>query len=128
MVFNQVNKTFVVQKTFVVNKRAFTLFFSLLFMCFCVTAQEPAGTRGAIVTSNTPADTTKGETYAIITGVSNYPGINPLKYADKDAILFREFLKTPSGGNTKPENIFMKRWRPKWCLVNANLAARTRST
>jgi tetratricopeptide (TPR) repeat protein len=38
-------------------------------------------------------------------GISNYPGVNPLKYADKDAILFSDFLKTPNGGNTKSENI-----------------------
>jgi tetratricopeptide (TPR) repeat protein len=49
-----------------------------------------------------------GDTYAIIFGISNYPGLVPLKYADKDAALFRDFLETPAGGNTKAENIFFR--------------------
>lgn len=81
------------------------LFFLFLFACVFLNAQTPGDTRGGKVVSQNVGDTTKGDVYAIITGVSNYPGINPLKYADKDAILFRDFLKTPNGGNTKPENI-----------------------
>ena len=68
-------------------------------------AQEPPTTKGIVVTSEKTADTAKGNVYAIITGVSTYPGINPLKYADADAILFRNFLQTPAGGNARPENI-----------------------
>ena len=76
-----------------------------LFTGFYVKAQVPATTRGVIVTADTTASIVKGDVYAIITGVSNYPGITPLKYADKDAILFRDFLKTAGGGNAKSENI-----------------------
>jgi len=68
-------------------------------------SQVPATNRGVIVSSTTAAGNVTGEIYAIITGVSSYPGINPLKYADRDAILFRNFLKTANGGNVKPENI-----------------------
>ena len=50
----------------------------------------------------------KGDSYAIIFGVSNYPGLPPLKYADKDAALFRDFLTTPAGGSVKAENIFFR--------------------
>jgi tetratricopeptide (TPR) repeat protein len=81
----------------------FCIFF--LFNYFGGQAQTPNSTRGGVVTSESPADTAKGNIYAIITGVSNYPYINPLKYADKDAILFRNFLKSPAGGSAKPENI-----------------------
>jgi len=85
-------------------RKAFFLF-CLCFIGFSVIAQPPAETRGVKITSNTPADTLKGEVYAIIMGVSNYPGITPLKFADKDAILFSEFLQTPGGRNTKRDNI-----------------------
>ncbi len=56
-----------------------------------------------------------GNTYAIIVGISSYPSIKPLVYADKDALLFRDFLKTPAGGNVKAENIF--------CLINDSARA-----
>ncbi|HEY4874476.1 MAG TPA: tetratricopeptide repeat protein [Puia sp.] len=84
-------------------KRAFLLLF-FLFEYFWITAQTPATNKGGIMTSVKSADSI-GDVYAIITGISNYPGINPLRYADKDAILFREFLKTPNGGSVKSENI-----------------------
>lgn len=74
-------------------KRAFLLLF-FLFEYFWITAQSPATNKGGIMTSVKSADST-GDVYAIITGISNYPGINPLRYADKDAILFREFLRLP---------------------------------
>lgn len=77
-------------------------------------SQSPV-TKGAVVTATKPADAVTGDVYAIITGVSNYPGISPLKFADKDALLFRDFLKTPNGGNTKPENILE--------LINENAKA-----
>lgn len=50
------------------------------------------------------------QTFAIIMGVSNYKYIRPLTYADKDAELFRDYLKSPGGGSVKEENIF--------CLLN----------
>lgn len=57
-------------------------------------------------------DTTiKGpQTFAIVVGVSKYKYIRPLAYADKDAELFRDYLKSPGGGGVKDENIF--------CLLN----------
>lgn len=77
----------------------------LLSLFFLANAQPPAETRGVKVVSNAPADTGSHTVYAIIMGISNYPGVTPLKYADKDAILFSKFLQTPNGGNTKTENI-----------------------
>jgi tetratricopeptide (TPR) repeat protein len=55
------------------------------------------------------------QTFAMIIGISNYKFIRPLNYADKDAELFRDFLKSPGGGNLKDENIFF--------LVNENAKA-----
>lgn len=55
-----------------------------------------------------PRDTTiKGpQTFAIILGISKYKYIRPLSYADKDAELFRDYLRSPGGGNVKNENLF----------------------
>lgn len=50
------------------------------------------------------------QTFAIIMGVSKYKYVRPLAYADKDAELFRDYLKSPGGGSVKEENIF--------CLLN----------
>ncbi|HLX94064.1 MAG TPA: caspase family protein, partial [Puia sp.] len=81
-----------------------SLLFSLLLASVSPRAQNTATTRGAGTQSVSVQDST-GDIYAIIVGISNYPGIAPLRFADKDAILFRDFLKTPSGGNTRPDNI-----------------------
>lgn len=59
-------------------------------------------------------DTTiKGpQTFAIILGISKYKYVRPLSYADKDAELFRDYLKSPGGGSVRDNNIF--------CLLNEN--------
>lgn len=79
----------------------------LLFVSSTAWAQVPAG--------NT-TDTGRGtETYAMIIGISSYKYIRPLSYADKDAELFRDYLKSPGGGNLKDENIY--------CLLNEEAKA-----
>ena len=50
------------------------------------------------------------QTFAIVMGISNYKYVRPLAFADKDAELFRDYLKSPGGGSVKDENIF--------CLLN----------
>jgi len=82
-----------------------SLLLGILCLYFTGNAQSPAETRGVKVVSTNEVDTASHNVYAIIMGISNYPGITPLKYADKDAILFSKFLQSPTGGNTKPENI-----------------------
>jgi len=80
--------------------------FSLLLALFCLSLLSAfSQTRGGKITNTSVQKPVTGETYAIIFGISSYPGLPPLKYADKDAELFRDFLETPGGGNTKPENI-----------------------
>ena len=55
-----------------------------------------------------------GRRYAVIIGVSQYlyseSGLSNLSFADKDAEAMRDFLKTPSGGGFKQEEIV--------CLTN----------
>ncbi len=50
------------------------------------------------------------QTFAIIVGISKYKYVHSLTYADKDAELFRDFLRSSGGGHVKEENIF--------CLLN----------
>lgn len=84
--------------------RALTISLTILLLHFALFSEgqtsQPIG-----------SDTTDGEqTYAIIIGISNYKFIRPLTYADKDAELFRDFLKSKGGGNLPEDNIF--------CLLN----------
>jgi tetratricopeptide (TPR) repeat protein len=51
----------------------------------------------------------------MIIGISNYKFIQPLDFADKDAGLFRDFLKSAGGGKLKQEDIF--------CLLNEEAKA-----
>ena len=46
------------------------------------------------------------QTFAMVVGISKYKYVRPLAYADKDAELFRDFLKSPGGGSMKEDNIF----------------------
>lgn len=57
----------------------------------------------------TPRDTTiKGpQTFAMIMGISTYQYVRPLAYADKDAEMFKDFLKSPAGGSLKDEDIYI---------------------
>ena len=51
----------------------------------------------------------KGSTYAVIVGIADYKitdyRTGDLKFADKDAIRFTDFLKSPAGGNVPNQNI-----------------------
>lgn len=57
----------------------------------------------------TPRDTTiKGpQTFAMIMGISEYKYVRPLSFADKDAEMFANFLKSPAGGSLTDDNIYM---------------------
>ena len=51
--------------------------------------------------------TVKGsQTFGMIVGISKYKYIRPLAYADKDAELFRDYLRSPAGGRVSNDNIF----------------------
>ena len=45
-------------------------------------------------------------TYAMVMGISSYKFIQPLAFADSDAELFRDFLKSPAGGKLPDSNIY----------------------
>lgn len=64
-----------------------------------------------------PRDTTivGPQTFAMIMGISKYKSVRPLTYADKDAEMFRDFLKSPAGGKLPDDNIY--------CLLNEQALA-----
>lgn len=71
----------------------------------------------SIVAGQTPLkwrDTTitGPQTFAMVVGISKYKFVRPLVYADKDAELFRDYLRSPAGGSVKDDNLF--------CLLNEN--------
>ena len=47
----------------------------------------------------------RGDTYALIIGVSDYahPEIEDLEFAHRDASIFKEYLLSKSGGQVPPE-------------------------
>lgn len=47
------------------------------------------------------------ETYGIVVGVSNYHHMKPLNYADRDAELFTELLRSGAVGAIKPGNLLL---------------------
>lgn len=84
------------------GKQTLLIVSALLLYCTSINSQAPLKPRDPSI---------KGpQTFAIIMGVSKYKFVRPLAYADKDAELFRDYLKSPGGGSVKEENIF--------CLLN----------
>lgn len=78
--------------------RLFILF--LVFFPYSIFGQE-RGAQGIAVGNQH----SKGNTYAVIIGISDYPNLTPLHFADKDALLFKYFLQSEAGGNVPEENI-----------------------
>ena len=47
-------------------------------------------------------------TYALIIGISKYESFRSLNYADKDATVFYDYLRSPAGGKVDSANIFFR--------------------
>ena len=56
--------------------------------------------------SPTTQDTGNHRSFAMIMGISSYKFIRPLSFADSDAELFRDFLKSPGGGKLPDSSIY----------------------
>lgn len=83
------------------------LFIRLVFLLFASTSltaysQAPPKPRDSTIVGP--------QTFAMIMGISSYKYVRPLTYADKDAEMFRDFLKSPGGGKLSDDNIY--------CLLN----------
>ncbi len=79
----------------------------LLFFLFVGKILAQTENRGVSVTNTKDTSVFDGHTYAVIVGVSDYKYVKPLSFADKDALLFKDFLQSKSGGSVKPDNIFL---------------------
>ncbi len=62
-------------------------------------------TRGVVQESDENINIQKGNTYALVIGISDYMGVQPLQFADQDALLFYQFLQSNAGGDVPPQNI-----------------------
>ncbi len=70
----------------------------IIFFCNSASTQTPLKLRDSTI---------KGpQTFAMILGISKYKYVRPLAYADKDAQLFKDYLRSPGGGSIKEDNIF----------------------
>ncbi|HQJ75997.1 MAG TPA: caspase family protein, partial [Bacteroidota bacterium] len=76
---------------------------SILFICFTLTLYSQEGKKGVEVVEEVKGD--KGKTWALIIGISKYQKLNSLKYADRDALSFYDFLKTAAVGEVDTNNI-----------------------
>lgn len=82
-----------------ISKFCFPVFLFLLTTASLCKAQTPLKTRDNSVSGP--------QTFAMIIGISKYKYVRPLNYADKDAQLFKDYLKSPGGGSVKDDNIYM---------------------
>jgi len=73
----------------------------LTILSFCLIENDVAGQ-----VAQTSQDTSVHRTFAMIMGISTYKFIRPLSFADSDAELFRDFLKSGSGGKLPDSNIY----------------------
>lgn len=69
--------------------------FGLLAQAFLLSAQNTKGVKPTVGSAAKDDATTR----AVIIGISNYQAIEDLKYADRDAMAFYNFLVSDAGGN-----------------------------
>ncbi|MBK7305027.1 MAG: caspase family protein [Saprospiraceae bacterium] len=85
--------------------------FLILIMLSCLLAkaqQYTDGNKGASpLTTNREQPSTVKNTYAVVVGISDYqdPGIPDLRFADKDAEAFANYLKSKAGGNLDADHL-----------------------
>ena len=81
------------------------LLFIISLMAFSLTAQE----RGVTPVANPQSAirTPQSKTYAVVVGISDYQdeGIPDLRFADKDAEAFANFLRSPAGGQLDVDHL-----------------------
>src|SRR5260221_368086 len=74
----------------------FSASLSVFLLCLCILSVRHAFAQTTKGMKVNPVDTSSatGKTYALIVGISKYhnPAIQPLLFADKDAIAFRDYL------------------------------------
>lgn len=82
--------------------------FKFLFIFLIVPCLLSAQTKGATPTAAIRTkETVISNTFAVVVGISDYqdPAIPDLKYADKDAEAFAQFLRSDAGGKLDGEHL-----------------------
>lgn len=82
--------------------------FKFLFIFFIVPCLLSAQTKGATPTASIRTkETVISNTFAVVVGISDYqdPAIPDLKYADKDAEAFAQFLRSDAGGKLDSDHL-----------------------
>jgi len=69
----------------------------LLSLSFQLHSQKPLAGRDSTIRGP--------QSFAMVIGISKYKFIRPLNYADKDADLFADYLRSPAGGSLKESNL-----------------------
>ncbi len=83
-------------------RKALSIFAAICIFCLLgekLIAQAPPKPRDSTITGP--------QTFAMVMGISAYKYVRPLEYADKDAEMFKDFLKSPSGGKLSDDNIYI---------------------
>ena len=83
-----------------------------LFLSAMLEAQEPKSATSPTQNSiPSPRDKTQNSTRAVVIGISDYlePLISDLKYADRDAAAFADWLRSPAGLALPDSNIRLLR-------------------
>lgn len=71
-------------------------------------AQPPAEQPRGTIAAAPKHEAAKGETYALLIGISAYQHVNSLQFADKDAELLNSFLRSPLGGVDKANIVLLE--------------------
>ena len=88
----------------------------LTFMGVCIfllRLQAQSDSRGP--TPLNIEDNPSGNVYALILGISDYPHLPKLRFADDDAILFKNFLTSEAGGKVPEKNMAL--YERKWVVL-----------
>ncbi len=85
-------------------KRILTIHLVFLIVATDLVAQNQ---KGATPMAGSQLPTTTGQTYAVVVGISDYQdsGIPDLRFADKDAEAFANYLRSPAGGSLDPDHL-----------------------
>ena len=78
---------------------------SILFFLLAFLMQATAQPGERSLTPKKDSTIIKGNTYAIIVGISQYKAVRPLQYAHRDAQAFENLLLTDAGGKVPKANI-----------------------
>ena len=78
----------------------------LLFIIFLFSLPFAVFAQQNTMVSSQQTSEIKGNTYALVVGISHYGnGIESLQYANRDAAVFADFLRSKAGGSVPSENI-----------------------